>query len=124
MVDAAVIIAWVGFVLLLPLLALAEHRTERTKGRILRYHLYYAGVALAGILLVPSSMRYAIYSPLGVIIIGTVFPIYESIRAVCTPGGEDDKSWLMVRTLLYLLLLARSNNMIVVEVSKTKSCSF
>mmetsp|Transcript_23321 Transcript_23321/g.32578 ORF Transcript_23321/g.32578 Transcript_23321/m.32578 type:complete len:350 (+) Transcript_23321:168-1217(+) len=95
MVDAAVIISWVGFFLLIPLLAIAEHRVVRSKGRVMRYHLYFAGVTLVGIFLLPSSAKHSIYSPLGVLIIGTVFPIYESIRAVCTPGGEDDKSWLM-----------------------------
>jgi hypothetical protein len=94
MVNAAVIVSWVGLALLLPLLFLAQRRIRRTKGRVLRFHLYYAGFVALGLLAIPHSIKYTVYSPLTVTVVGTVFAIYESIRAVCTPGGEDDKSWL------------------------------
>jgi len=67
-------------------------------------------VALASLLLVclllPTSVATHIFSSLTVTVAGTVFPIYESVRAVCTPGEEDDKAWLqywMVGGVLFMV---------------------
>lgn len=64
------------------------------KGSKRRYHAAYAGFALAAIFLLPQEVKDGLFSELGVIVVGAVFPLYESIRAVCTPQTGDDMSWL------------------------------
>merc|ERR1712176_1449480 len=43
---------------------------------------------------VPDFIQNTLFSPTGVLIIGTLVPIYESIRAVCTIEASDDEEWL------------------------------
>ena len=71
------------------------HGLERTRGRELHAQLIYWFVAVAVIVLLPLT-GYAAYlfTALTATTIGTVFPIYESLRAVCTPEEFDDKAWL------------------------------
>jgi len=89
--DIASIIALVIAALLL---VLATNRVERTKGRVWYYHVAYAGFVTLSLAFIPEDIQFQIFSPVGVAVVGMVLPIYESIRAVCTPGVEDDKAWL------------------------------
>jgi len=73
---------------------LAVQRVPRTGGTVLIDHVLFLIGAIAVILVLPLHMRKLIFSPFGVRIVGTLFPLYESIRAVCTPEEEDDKVWL------------------------------
>lgn len=75
---------------MVPLLA----RLPRTRGKNLIYHAAFACVASLILFLLPNDIQNEIFSPGGVIVIGTVLPIYESIKAVCTPGENDDSAWL------------------------------
>lgn len=55
--------------------------------------------------LLPTSIAKYVFSPLTTVVLGTAFPIYESVRAVCTPLEEDDKQWLqywMVGGVLFM----------------------
>ena len=57
------------------------------------------------IALIPYSISSALFTPLTLILMGTAFPIYESVRAVCTPLEDDDKKWLqywMVGGVLFM----------------------
>ena len=65
---------------MVPLLA----RLPRTRGKNLIYHAAFACVASLILFLLPNDIQHEIFSPGGVIVIGTVLPIYESIKAVCT----------------------------------------
>ena len=60
------------------------------------FHLAY--VVHTGIVLyvMPSNIQEIVFSPGGVILLGTVFPIVESIRAASSDGLGDDKTWLQV----------------------------
>ena len=71
------------------------HRIERTRGRKLLYHIIYAAVCTVSAISLPSSVQGAIFSPGGVLVVGTLIPVYESIVAVCTLTEKDDKAWLM-----------------------------
>lgn len=84
----------IGVILCAIFLVFAEHRVERTKGKNIWFHLIFIVFAAAVLLLMPDTIQYDLFSPLGVVIVGSIFPIYESIRAVCTPGTEDDTAWL------------------------------
>jgi receptor expression-enhancing protein 5/6 len=66
----------------------------RTRGKYLVYHGAFVGAAIALVLLVPNAIQNEIFSPGGVVVIGTVLPVYSSIVAVCTPGEHDDEAWL------------------------------
>jgi receptor expression-enhancing protein 5/6 len=69
-------------------------RFPRTRGT----NLFYQGAFLIGamltIALVPDYVQDEIFSPGGVVVVGTVLPVYSSICAVCTIGDEDDSVWL------------------------------
>ena len=66
--------------------ALTYHGLERTGGKQWKAHLVYWCVAISVIVGLPYTTidRY-LFTSLTTTLIGTVFPIYESIRAVCTP---------------------------------------
>lgn len=104
MANVAMIISQVAVALIGVLLAATHHRIPRTRGRVILYHIIYGAVATVSILFLPKSVRLGLFSPLGCLIIGTAFPIYGSIRAVCTPGGEDDKSWLQYWIMMGIIL--------------------
>ena len=84
----------VGVLLFGVFLVLASHRFERNGGLIWYYHVIYLAFVISVLYFMPESIQFDVFSPLGVAIAGMVFPIYESIRAVCTPGTQDDTDWL------------------------------
>lgn len=77
-------------VILTPLLS----RIPRSGGTNTGCHiLFVVGVALTLVFL-PSSIQNEVFSPGGVVVVGTIVPIYESVVAVCTIGEADDNAWL------------------------------
>jgi hypothetical protein len=76
------------------ILMISSRAPKRTRGRELPYHGIFAGAALVLFLLIPLGLKEVLFTPLTVVIAGTVFPIYESLRAVCTIGTTDDTAWL------------------------------
>ena len=55
--------------------------------------LYLAGVA-ATVVFLPAWIQHEIFSPGGVLVVGTVLPVYNSIVAVCSVDSLDDRVWL------------------------------
>lgn len=93
------LIACATAVLLLAIIGAVYHKlpataTPQERQQPLKHHILFWGVALAVILLIPTEYAKYVFSDLAVTAVGTVFPIYESIRAVCTPEEDDDKVWL------------------------------
>jgi len=88
------VIAFVGLILSVKLLYMAQMKIPRTEGRELKYHAIFIAAALVIVLITPLAIRSCFFSPFAVMIVGSVFPIYESIYAVCTVVTEDDKLWL------------------------------
>eukprot|EP00979_Chaetoceros_neogracilis_P004439 scaffold787_cov285-Chaetoceros_neogracile.AAC.3 len=80
--------------MILGLILVAGQRFERNKGRVIKFHIIYAGATLVSFLILPMIVKEALFTPLTVVVVGTVYPIYESIRAVCTIGSADDTVWL------------------------------
>ena len=78
------------FALLIPILA----KVKRTRGRNPFYHLIFLGAAIFSFFFVPESIQNVLFSQAGVLIAGSLVPIYESIVAVCTIGDSDDEAWL------------------------------
>jgi hypothetical protein len=117
------LIAFSTSILLIAVIALVYHRLpggvaaannnnelgrqqQRRRPVQLFYHLLLLGLALVVILLVPTSVAKYVFTDLAVTAVGTVFPIYESIRAVCTPEEDDDQVWLqywLVGGILFML---------------------
>jgi len=54
----------------------------------------YVVLAFVILLVMPEVVQFKLFSPAGVVVVGTVFPIVESIITVCTISAEDDKTWL------------------------------
>lgn len=57
-------------------------------------HLVFAAVGLSVVFLLPYNYASYLFSALTESLIGVAVPIYESVRAVCTPEDDDDKAWL------------------------------
>lgn len=51
-------------------------------------------MAVLSVTVVPESIQDVIFSEGGVLVVGTMIPVYESIVAVCTFGEGDDNEWL------------------------------
>jgi hypothetical protein len=69
-------------------------RLPRTRGKNTIYHIVYVAGAGTILALLPEDIQEEIFSPGGVVVIGTILPVYESIMAACTPGEADDTAWL------------------------------
>ena len=67
---------------------------QRTRGKNIVYHVVYVVVAFALLFFLPDDIQNEVFTPGGVLVIGTIVPVYTSIVAVCTPGEEDDSAWL------------------------------
>jgi len=78
------------FAVFVPILS----KFPRSRGRNIVYHISFVAVAIASITIVPESIQGVIFSPGGVLLVGTMIPVYESIVAVCTFGEADDVEWL------------------------------
>lgn len=59
-----------------------------------KWHAAYWVVAAVVIAAVPMSISQYVFSDLTHTAVGVALPIYESLRAVCTPEETDDKMWL------------------------------
>ena len=57
-------------------------------------HLAFVGVSAAVIVLLPFRYSNYLFSALTESVVGVAIPIYESVRAICTPEDSDDKAWL------------------------------
>lgn len=57
-------------------------------------HLGYVLHIAIVLKIMPSGLRDVLFSPTGVILLGTVFPVVESIRAAATENPSDDRIWL------------------------------
>jgi hypothetical protein len=80
---------------ILAIVGVAQHKLERNRGRQWIPHaIFWGAVALPLILLLPTTISKYIFSAVAVTVVGTVLPIYESVRAICTPEEDDDKAWL------------------------------
>lgn len=77
-------------VVLTPLL----RKVRRSRGKNLIYHALFVAAAVALLLFLPEDIQDDVFSPGGVLVIGSIVPVYESIVAVCTPGEGDDRAWL------------------------------
>ena len=67
---------------------------KRTRGRSIVNHGIFIVVGILSVTIVPESIQDVIFSEGGVLILGTMIPVYESIVAVCTFGEADDYEWL------------------------------
>jgi len=67
-------------------------RVER--GKNWKWHAVYWVIAVPIIFFVPHSVTQYVFSNLTMTVVGFAVPVYESLRAVCTPEEEDDKAWL------------------------------
>ena len=73
---------------------LSVQKVPRTNGTNLKNHIIFAVITAGIIIVLPLDVRILVFSPLGVRIVASLYPLFESIRAVCTPDGEDDTTWL------------------------------
>jgi len=89
-VAVSLAVAAVGLLTLFVIL----RKVPRTKGKDLRYHAVYVIFAIAISCFLPEYVEDFVFSPGAVLVVGTLIPVYESIRAVCTIGEADDKEWL------------------------------
>lgn len=84
----------VGLLIAGGLIFLSSKNTPRSRGKNLFYHLIYGGVTLACFLVLPMDIKDALFTPLVIVVVGTIYPVYESVVAVCTVEDTDDTTWL------------------------------
>lgn len=70
------------------------HFVPRTKGKNPIYHGLFVVFAVALLMLVPAWVQDELFSPGGVLLIGTLVPVYETVVAVCSIDAADDSAWL------------------------------
>lgn len=75
---------------LIPILS----KVKRSRGRNPIYHLIFFAVAITSVFLVPAQIQNKLFSPVGVLMVGTILPVYESIVAACSIGQGDDVAWV------------------------------
>lgn len=77
-------------------LVLVVEKVPRSNGtnKKIEYHIAFLALALLVIFLVPESIQTLLFCPAGVLLIGTLIPIYESIKAIVSIDEEDDVAWL------------------------------
>lgn len=70
------------------------HFVPRTKGKNPIYHGLYLVAVVLLLMFVPDWVQDELFSPGGVLLIGTLVPIYETVVAVCSIDKADDSAWL------------------------------
>lgn len=65
---------------------------EPKQGACWKIHAIYWAVSICSVAFLPGGSY--VFSELTVTLVGAVYPIYRSTKAVCTPDEEDDKEWL------------------------------
>ena len=70
------------------------HEVKRTQGKRVIWHVLFSMATAALLLFTPAWVQDELFSPGGVLLIGTLLPIYETIVAVCTITTTDDQAWL------------------------------
>ena len=75
-------------------LVLAIKTFPRTKGKRIEYHIaYFVSCALI-LFFVPDFVQNVFFSHAGVLVLGTIIPIYQSIKAIVSIDKDDDVAWL------------------------------
>lgn len=88
------ILIYAGAILCVMVSAPLLHRVKRTRGKQPFWHALFLAGAAAILFWVPEAIQKEVFSPGGVVVIGTLLPVYESIVAICSIGEQDDKAWL------------------------------
>lgn len=86
--------------------ALSYKRLQPNRGVDWRIHAAVGAAALFSVTVVPDGVSAYVFTQLTVTLVGAVYPIYRSTKAVCTPDEDDDKEWLqfwIVGGVLFLL---------------------
>lgn len=88
------LIGFLSIISVVGIIMISSRAPPRTRGREFKYQAIFAAVTIICFLFLPRTVKEILFTPLSVVISGTVFPIYESLRAVCTIGTTDDTAWL------------------------------
>jgi hypothetical protein len=88
------ILIYVGGILTMAVAAPLLQRIQRTRGKKPLWHLLFIVGVMVALVLLPDFIQDEIFSPGGVLVLGTLWPVYASIRAICSIGEDDDSAWL------------------------------
>lgn len=67
---------------------------RRNGGRNILYHVFYFSAAAALIIPLPNNLALQAFNPFTITAVCTLYPIYESIKAICTVDTDDDTAFL------------------------------
>lgn len=89
-------------------------KVPRTKGVKVENHFIYVIFVSVTLYFCPDFIQNALFSPEGVVIVGTILPIYESIKAVVSIDDLDDVAWLqfwlisgeVLRSVIIIIILS------------------
>jgi hypothetical protein len=76
------------------IIILIVNKAPRTKGIRIEYHIGFFVASSLFLLFIPEYFQSILFCPAGVLVIGTLIPIYESIKAAVSIDREDYVAWL------------------------------
>ena len=58
-------------------------------------HIIFVCAYFSSIIFLPNYLQNALFNDVGVILVGSLIPLYETIRAACSiEGGDNERVWL------------------------------
>jgi len=93
-IDSDKLLVYSASILLLVLAVPLLSKLSRSRGKKPLFHIAFLVAAISSLILLPGGIQDEIFSTGGVVVVGTILPIYESVRAICSVGDADDTVWL------------------------------
>jgi receptor expression-enhancing protein 5/6 len=85
---------YVGTVVVAATLTPFLSKFPRSRGKKVVYHIAFIAVSACMVLFIPDWVQHELFSPGGVLLIGIVIPVYESVVAACSLESKNTTSWL------------------------------
>lgn len=99
---------WIALGFACFLFVLSSASVERSKGRVLRNHLAFL-FTIPCLSLLPEYIQDHIFTPIGIALVATIYPVNESLKAICSLGFVADDTWLqywVAQVILFYSTLA------------------
>jgi len=117
------IAAWIAVAIAAVLVVLATQNFRRTKGRNWKFHLIYLAVVVVLWLVLPLEVKRYVFSSAGIAVAGMIFPVYNSLRALCTPATVDDMEWLQYWCAMGGIYVRKRKMMTIAVCVRVQKCS-
>lgn len=93
--DTESVLIYIGIILALIIATQLVENLTATRGKNITNHGVFVAIYIASCVIMPDMLKDRLCSEAGVLAVGTIIPVYESVKAACTVGEADDTKWLM-----------------------------